>query len=173
MAMMGAAGQQKDSFTPVGEKEKSVVLACDSFHDAESWIAAIEDQLVTLRSPGASHPSLEKKKNLLPPPEVRIKEVEDWVKSSKWQATSVVDGVRILETAGQDRMGKMSPPCMRINVNVNGPVADVFMATINLPPACRTGVIKTIRIVEGIDECTDIIHLSLDSIFVYPSWTGA
>jgi hypothetical protein len=33
--------------------------------------------------------------------------------------------------------------------------------------------VKNIRIVENIDNFNDIIHIKLEPIYVYPTWTGA
>jgi hypothetical protein len=59
-----------------------------------------------------------------------------------------------------------------VNISVSGSALDVFMAVMNLPPACRTGTIKSIRVVESINNYTDIVHIVLDPVFLMPTWTG-
>ena len=166
-----------------GDKEKEVFLACESYHDAELWVQAIETQLRALSDNVLGLPFLPDRHNLesrmhAPPPEVRIEEVEDWICSSRWRVWSVRDGVRLFEQ--DDRYNTKTiadnnapPPCLRVNVGVSGSALDVFMAVMNLPPACRTGAVRSIRVVESINNYTDIVHIVLDPVFTYPTWTGS
>jgi hypothetical protein len=63
-------------------------------------------------------------------------------------------------------------PCLRINVALNSSTSDVYMTIMNYPPNCRSGIIKSVSLVEYIDNNTDIIHIVLDPIYIYPTWTG-
>ena len=180
MGMGAAAGGSAVAFNqPVGEKEKSVILACDSYHDAEHWVQVIDQQLSAMRASGVVPSSTEfVARTYAPPAHVRLTEVEEWIKSSKWQVYSVADGVRVFEyQPTEEQSGAAAatpaPPCLRVNVGVNGSASDVFMAVMNMPPACRTGAVRTVRIVESIDNCTDVVHIVLEPIFVYPTWTGS
>lgn len=178
MAYLGSTNNLEFSQS-VGEKDISVVLACDTHTEAEMWTHAIGDQLHILQGVpipngggGYKHVS----------PTVRLSEVEEWVKISKWKVFSVADGIRVFENVREDAGGggssssseasKLRPPCLRVNIGVNGSVADVFMAVMNLPASCRTGCIRSIRVVDTIDNCRDIVHIMLEPIFVYPTWTA-
>jgi hypothetical protein len=179
------------------EKEKVLYLACESYPDAKVWVDALEMQIRALSMadgvlglsylPGSrvsTDPT--RRHEPPPPPEVRLEEVEDWINSTRWKTWTVKDGVRIFEQAfGDERPYTSSsssssfsgvdcnlPPCLKINVGVNGSALDVMAAMIEMPAACRTGVIKSIRVVETINNCTDIIHVILEPIFVYPTWTA-
>jgi hypothetical protein len=126
-----------------------------------------------------------------------LEEIEQWVKSSKWKMFTIDQGVRIFEQAENDgslvaghggrgiggllsginsiisiKVPHMPPPCLRVNIPMAGSATEIFMAVMNLPAACRTGIIETLRVVETIDNYTDIIHLSLEAIYLAPSWTG-
>jgi hypothetical protein len=112
---------------------------------------------------------------------VRIEEVEEWVNSSKWKVWSIRDGVRIFEQfVSDDRAalgetpssGSNLPPCLRVSMGVNGSVLDVSNAILNLPPACRTGAIKSLRVVETLNNNTEVVHIVLEPIFIYPTWTA-
>jgi hypothetical protein len=46
------------------------------------------------------------------------------------------------------------------------------MAVMNLPPLCRTGSVKSIRIVESINNYTDVVHIVLDAAYTFPTWTA-
>lgn len=176
------------------DREKQVFLACESYHDAELWVQAIESQLKSLGDSALDQPFQQRKVRLgfrrhAAPPEVRIEEVEEWICSSRWRVWSVRDGVRLFEQSNYDDLPSSngsgsgghngldnglssSPPCLRVNMSVSGSALDVFMAVMNLPPACRTGTIKSIRVVESINNYTDIVHIVLDPVFLYPTWAG-
>ena len=84
------------------EKEKTLVLACDSYQEAERWVNVIEAQTRALANssvgsnfiPGRINRSSRKHEA---PSSVRLEEVEDWVKSSKWRVWTVDQGLRIFE----------------------------------------------------------------------------
>ncbi len=48
----------------------------------------------------------------------------------------------------------------------------VVRQLMNMPPACLTGVVRSMRVVESMDNQTDIVHLVLDGLYLYPTWTG-
>jgi hypothetical protein len=176
------------------DREKQVFLACESYHDAELWVQAIETQLRALGDQSQDNSYVPGKIRLgfrrhAAPPEVRIEEVEEWIGSSRWRVWSVHDGLRLFEQSNYDDLPSSNgsgsgghngfdnglssvPPCLRVNISVSGSALDVFMAVMNLPPACRTGTIKSIRVVESINNYTDIVHIVLDPVFLMPTWTG-
>ena len=175
------------------DKEKQIFLACESYHDAELWVQAIEAQLRTLGDfseqshiPGKVRLGFRRH---AAPPEVRIEEVEEWISSSRWRVWSVRDGLRLFEQSNYDDLPSTNgcgsgghngydngltsvPPCLRVNISVSGSALDVFMAVMNLPPGCRTGTIKSIRVVESINNNTDVVHMVLDPVFLNPTWSG-
>ncbi len=208
------------------QKEKSLVLACESYQDAERWTSAIEAQIADLDDTGAVSTTTAavgaaeflsrvpyRQRKHTPRPEVRIADVEEWVTNSKWKVFSVYEGVRLMQQVlpseasnaiegngcyqeqffsngmsslrGKSSGGGSSrssnsgggggagiPPCMRVNQSINASAADTFMSVFNFSAALRTGVINSIRIVENIDNYTDIIHLKLESVYIAPTWTG-
>jgi hypothetical protein len=195
VGMGAAAGGSAMAMTQAStDKEKQVFLACESYHDAEVWVQAIESQLRLLGDSTHDQAYVPGKIRLgfrrhAAPPEVRIEEVQEWIGSSRWRVWSIRDGLRIFEQSNYDDAASSngsgtgghngydnglvsSPPCLRVNINVSGSALDVFMAIMNLPPACRTGTIKSIRVVESINNYTDVVHIILDPVFLYPSWAG-
>jgi hypothetical protein len=121
MMYSGMSGAHKFDHTfsdPIGSKDKSVVLACEMYSDAEAWIHAIYDAAhvaVVTKPHDANNLNKDSKRLLVsqtrtlkrhvPPADVRISDVEDWVKSSTWKLFSVTDGVRIFEhQAGVDSL---------------------------------------------------------------------
>jgi hypothetical protein len=164
--------------------QRQIVLSCESERDAKLWIDALNEQIRELgdshMGPTPGH-TVESTRNE-PPPEHRLDEVEEWIKSTKWRVYDVFEGVRIFEQNFSDdsgdsvsiRANEMSnePPCLRVNVPINGPVNDAYSALMTLPASCRTGIIKSLRVVTSIDNNTDIIHLALDQTYLHPSWTG-
>lgn len=184
---MGYLWGSSTSSTPV-EKEKCVILACENYNDALRWVQAIQQSI--LQQTAAVNNQVDRKADTNathhpPPTDVRLTEVEEWVRHSNWKVYVVVDGIRIFENnasavgAGprdsrqsHQQARSRCPPCLRINLGVSGNTGDVFMTVMNSPPGCRTGILKDLRIVESIDNCTDIIHVTLDPIYVYPTWTG-
>jgi hypothetical protein len=171
--------------SPVGDKDKITLFAADRYEDAEIWVKAIEDQIRVLSGPTAANASNQpaaaavQVMKVPPPPDIRITEVENWLKSTAWKVYNVVDGARVFEYVGNENgRGKAtssvkSPPCLRMNIGMTGSVGDVFLTIMNLPPSCRNGTIKSLRVVDTIDNCTDIIQIVLEPSYVPPTWTGA
>lgn len=169
------------------DKVKSVMLAVDTFHEAEVWIQSIEDQIACLQSNENVSNNLSTQRNI-PPPHVRLDDIESWLKSSQWRVYSVLNGVRIFEllsTIGNHNdtnyasslssSVSLDPsllPCLRVNIGISAGVSDVFTAVMAMPPSVRTGSIKSFRIVEVIDSFTDIIYMALEPVFVHISMTA-
>lgn len=176
-------------------KERVLLLASDSYHEAENWVNAIETQIQDLGDHALGSPTVggmqsqfrSRKHN--PRPEVRLDEVEEWITVSKWKLCDVYQGLRLLSLSTGDRDDEQTyfqsfftnrssenpqsaAPCMRVNLAVNGSAADTFSGIINFSKSLRTGIVKNIRIVENIDNFNDIIHIKLEPIYVYPTWTG-
>eukprot|EP01032_Pedospumella_encystans_P021487 gene21487-24373_t len=201
---MGAAGGGAAAAMSSGEsKERSLVLASDSYHEAQNWRNAIEAQINDMGDQllgfGAGHgdAALRRSRNhAAVRPEVRLQEVEDWITTSKWKIYDVYEGVRLLQishppeatavtnngntgatvrnnlTAFVSNNKLEEAPCMRVNIGINASTADTFSAIINFSNSLQTGIIKSMRIVENIDNFTDVIHLKLEPMFLYPSWTA-
>ena len=186
------------------EKERSLTLACETYNDAEQWVHAIEAQIRELGDYILGLPfipgRLKQTSKNSAPPQVRLEEINEWIRSSKWRVFDIVQGIRIFEqhtslsssetsdeivqsnsvscrrqTSSTNASGMTPyldhPPCLRINIAMNGSPTDVFMTIMNLPPPCLTGVIKSLRVVESIDNHTDVIHIVLQPLFVHPTWT--
>lgn len=197
---MGAAGGGAAMALSSGEgKERSLVLASDSYHEAQNWRNAIESQINDMGDHllgFGGHDALRRNRNhAAVRPEVRLQEVEDWITTSKWKIYDVYEGVRLLQishpdaqTHSQNSSGGATvrnnltafasnkqpdeAPCMRVNIGINASTADTFSAIINFSNSLQTGIIKSMRIVENIDNFTDVIHVKLEPMFLYPSWTG-
>ena len=179
-------------------KEKFLTLASDTYGEAERWTHAIADQIARLReNDGSFSPDrLKIVSRNAPPPEVRLEEVEKWMRWSKWRISVIIDGFRIFEQIEEEsvpagarsdvlalasamiqsqtsaRKSINNMPCLRTNITIHAPPADVFMTLMNMSPGCRTGVVRSLRIVESMDNQTDIVHLTLDPMYIYPTWTG-
>lgn len=176
-------------------------LACESHADASNWIEAIEQTLKEMaHSSGEFSNARQLDRRNVPPPGVRIKEVDEWFKSSHWKICSILQGVRIFEQVGSSELlssdrGASNPavvietssceapsqirassyshvPCYRVNIGVNSCPLDVFKTIMSLPAGCRSGAIKQMRVIQSIDNYTDIVHIILEPIYVYPTWTA-
>ena len=170
-----------DQSDPPNSREKNVVFACDRYIDAEKWVNAILMQIHNAQPNNSTTGQSFSKPVYAPPPDVRLTDVEEWVKSAKWKVCSVENGVRIFEIApvGAPKNelfsllpAKRAPPCLRISVPLGRSASDVFSTVMSYPPSCLTGVLKAVTVVESIDNATDIIHITLDPIFIAPTWTG-
>jgi len=170
-----------DQSDPPNSREKNVVFACDRYIDAEKWVNAILMQIHNAQPNNSTTGQSFSKPVYAPPPDVRLTDVEEWVKSAKWKVCSVENGVRIFEIApvGAPKNelfsllpAKRAPPCLRISVPLGRSASDVFSTVMSYPPSCLTGVLKGVTVVESIDNATDIIHITLDPIFIAPTWTG-
>jgi hypothetical protein len=200
---MGAAGGGAAAAMSNSEgKERTLLLASDSYHEAENWVNAIEAQIQDLGDQILGLPQMgggakgRKMRSHAVRPEVRLQEVEDWITTSKWKIYDVYEGVRLLQIAATpaDTSAPTSPsasvknstsafasiagaraegaPCMRVNIGINASTADTFSSIINFSTSLQTGIIRSVRTVESIDNFTDIIHLKLEPMFLYPTWTG-
>ena len=202
---MGAAGGGAAVALNSGDqKERSLVLASDSYHEAQNWRTAIETQINDMGDHLLGFSNLQgdvalrrNRNHAAVRPEVRLQEVEDWITTSKWKIYDVYEGVRLLQIshppaettanssandgnttvrnnltafASVNRTGDV--PCMRVNIGINASTADTFSSIINFSNSLQTGIIKSMRIVESIDNFTDVIHVKLEPMFLYPSWTG-
>ena len=195
--MLGWAGfSSAETITfnnPISDKDKQILFATDKYEDAAAWVQHIESSLRSLPSVSTgptvaiSAVSSGSRNKISPPSETRLGEVETWMKSSAWRVYCVEDGVRVFEYGGEDKIYTSSPmpfgdskpkhlthtpPCLRVNVSMTGSVSDVFMTLMSLPPSCRTGIVKSIRVVETIDNYMDVVHIMLDSLYIFPTWTG-
>ena len=194
VALGAAAGGSTLALNQVlGDSERYILLACDSYHEAEMWVHAIESQIQEIGDNLLDMPNLPNGHRLsissrrhAPPPEVRLQEVEEWIRSSKWKMKTVFEGLRIYEHmytlddsnnlynhVDGSRLSRFNlPPCARVNLSVNASASDVFLTIMNLPASCRTGTIKNMTVVETIDNYTDIIHMQLDALYLWPTWTS-
>ncbi len=185
MVLAGAATNSAERMpygTKLDKKEKNLTLACDSYADADKWIVAIQGELKRL---GGS-PELVSSDYIGdggPPLESRLEDVEEWIHSSRWRATKIVHGIRIFEQidsasatdplAGDTQKSSTSgSSCLRVMLPMNTTPSDVFTTLMNMPPSCRTGVIKTFRVVESLSSYADIVHIVMDPVYAFPVWTA-
>jgi nitrate reductase NapE component len=157
-------------------KEKQIYLSCESFHDAELWVQAIDSQSKAFTENNLLYMPERIKlgfKRHAASPDVHLKEVEDWISSSRWRVQSVKEGLRLFQQSDDDSHSAISSyPFLRINIGMCCSTQQAFTAIMNLPPSCRTGSIRSIGIVEKINENTDVVHIILDRVFVFPTWSA-
>lgn len=164
------------------EKEHSLILASENQLEAEAWAQLLAIHVRDLSSEAKamsgsglsfvpSHISRWSMKHG-PSPGERLEEVEEWVRSSVWRNACIEQGVRLLElTPDADKQGPVNLPCMRVSMSMSGSATDIFMAIMTLPPLCRTGILRSMRVVQNIDNYTDVVHITLAPLYMYPSWT--
>ena len=201
---MGAAGGgAAAAMNSTENKDRILILAADSYHEAENWVNAIEAQIQDMGDQFFGLPNMSNSNNRIITrkirnqairPEIRLQEVEDWITTSKWKIYDVYEGVRLLQivrtvdttntttsttststnilTSSSSFNNNTTIPCMRVNIGINASTADTFSSIINFSNSLQTGIIKSMRIVESIDNFTDVIHLKLEPMFLYPTWTG-
>ena len=174
-----------------GEKEKFLTLACDTYGDAERWTHAIETQIRVLAETLHEFPF----KNIYgdnsvmgrnAPPEKKLESVQEWVRWSQWKQSAVLNGTRILERDLTSMTGPQNgeisptlastvpspPPCLRVNMSVNTSTTDGFITLMNMPPTALSGIVKLFRVIESMDNHTDIVYVELDAVYICPTYTG-
>lgn len=104
--------------------------------------------------------------------EARLQDVEDWMRSSKWKVAKIVEGLRLLEPVSPSKASVARPPCYRVDVPINASATNTFQCIMYLPPLCLTGIIKSMRVLQTIDNSTDIIHVKLQPVYTFPTWTA-
>jgi len=190
---MGAAGGGAAvALSPSENSVRSLILACDSYHEAECWVNSLEAQIHSLGDqllglPNISSPPAARSRSHTHAvrPEVRLRDVQSWISSSRWRIFDVYEGVRLLQLASIPLAEGAAPskffaapppsaaaPCMRVNIGINGSTSDTFSRIINFSNSLQTGLVRSMRIVENVDNFTDVIHLKLEPLFLYPSWTA-
>jgi hypothetical protein len=174
-------------------KERSITLACNTYEEAEGWVNAIETQILELGDNVFGISSVPQRRlpnrgnKSAPHPEVRLDEVEEWLHSTKWRACDTYAGLRLFEPVPDDEQTSYdslfspsqakqvevaTPTCLRVNVDVNTSPSDAFAAVMLFGTNLKSGVIQSVRIVENLDNQTDIIHVKFNPIFLFPTWTA-
>lgn len=186
MLLAGAATAGGDRGPGGGDrKEKHLTLGCDKLIDAEKWVQAVQAEIVKIGGSKELVSSDYWSGDSGPPLEVRLEEVEGWIRSTRWRVHRLMHGIRVFEqnrsdpsdSYGSDKFSLSSgstsqAPCLRINLGMNASPAHVFSTIMSMPPACRTGTIKSFGLVESITQYVDIVHITLDPVFIFPSWTA-
>ena len=196
VGMGAAAGGGAVAMSNSGEyKEKTISLACDTYNEAETWANAIETQIQESADGMLGLPSLSKQKvpyrsaKQTPQPGVRLDDVEEWIASTRWKVCDIYEGVRILEpvsSAEDDQsyyesffngtttknIEPQSSPCLRINLSVTASAADAFSTIINFTNPMKAGIIQNLKVIENVDNNTDVVHLKLHPMYLNPTWTG-
>lgn len=198
---MGAAaggGAAAISQSGKSEKEKFLTLACDTYKDAERWTDAIETQIRELGDSLYEFPLVRGPTSGLTsrniPPEKKLEAVEQWIRWSKWKLNSVLHGIRIFEQDNSPPSSSLSSAAannsdltkslqsengtnynsnlLRVNVGMTAPAYDVFTILMNMPQACLSGILRSCRVIESMDNQTDIIYLELNPVYLYPTSTS-
>lgn len=175
-------------------EEKAIFLGFDNFDLAEKWRIAIESVIQDLSDEAVGlsrHRKGVRRLQAPPHPDVRLSELEEWMTNTRWKVFDTYEGVRILEPyipedgdiPYQESFFHSSEstltdadyetaPCFRVNVSVNGSVTDTFSSIINALEAIKAGVVQEMKVIHSIDDNTDIVHMKLHPVFLYPTWTG-
>lgn len=59
-----------------------------------------------------------------------------------------------------------------MNLSINGSANEVYSLLMEMPQSCRSGVMKSVRVLSTIENHTDVIHLTLEQLYLHPTWTG-
>jgi len=192
---MGSGSNGNNALINGEVKERSLVLGCDTYQEALSWVDAIEFQVQELaeatlgQCPSSNTKFMFQSKKSLPHPEVRIDDVEDWITNTRWKVVDTFEGLRILEpwkyndielphnemffhSNSSKNIDVVNTPCMRVNLNVNASSWDAFSAIMNFSNPLKSGIVHSIRVVENIDNGTDVIHMRLNPVYLQPTWTA-
>jgi len=70
------------------------------------------------------------------------------------------------------KAAKASLPCRKVQVAVRGTPLEAFIALISVPCRVLNGVVESVRNVERLDDQSDVIHLTLKPLFLWPTWTA-
>lgn len=131
-----------------------------------------------------------------------LKDVDRWTRATRWRPWGVYNGVRVYEldqvttrtgvvkrppastsTAAQKggskgglgtwgKAAKAPLPCRKVQVAVRGTPLETFIALISVPCRVLNGVVESVRNVERLDDQSDVIHLTLKPLFLWPTWTA-
>ena len=206
------------------DNDRHIILACDTYHDAQMWVHAIDSQLLELQSKGGANTTVAARSSsnnnnraphgnsasdrssarslrqkYLPPPGVRIREVESWIRATQWDLHSVLDGIRLLkprkgvvgtttnnnvdekvqQPANRSWVDKIyrvddttvsnDLPCLRVNTTVKYSPQQTLQYILDMSSASLSGPIKSVRVVEKLEPYLDIIHVILESMELYPT----
>jgi hypothetical protein len=189
MLLAGAATAGGERPASGDRREKHLTLGCDKLIDAERWVAAVQGEIVKIGGCKELVSSDYWSGDAGPPLEVRLEEVEGWIRSTRWRVHRLMHGIRVFEqtvagtdsasdsfefgTAPSPGAGSLAAaPCLRINLGMNASPAHVFGTIMSMPPACRTGTVQSFGLVETLTQFVDIVHLTLDPVYLFPSWTA-
>jgi hypothetical protein len=168
----------------------------------ENAIMELGDTVYGLSSASHRRMTLRGNRSTTPHPEVRIDEIEDWLHNTRWKACDTYAGLRLFEPCYEEEGHHTSSsaaantssfsssydaffnantvkqvdiqiaPCLRVNIDVNTTPSDAFASIMLFGTSTKSGVIQTVRIIENLDNQTDIIHLKFSPVFLFPTWTG-
>lgn len=195
VGMGAAAGGSAAALVNNDSKERSIVLGCDTYQEALSWLNSIDFQIQEVADSNLGGGNVTKlgfqyhSKKPMPHPDIRIDDVEEWITSTRWKVVDTFEGLRILEPwslgdseipyneaffspNSSKNVDIVNTPCMRVNLNVSASSWDAFSAIMNFSNPLKSGIVHSIRVVENIDNGTDIIHLKLNPVYLQPTWTG-
>jgi hypothetical protein len=188
-----AAGSAVAMSNPNSGKERAIILACNTYEEAEAWVNAIETQILELGDNVFGISSVPQRRlpnrgnKSAPHPEVRLEEVEDWLHNTKWKACDTYAGLRLFEPVMEEEPSNYDslftpvqvkqvdipvPTCLRVNVDISTSPSDAFAAVMLFGTNLKSGIIQSVRIVENLDNQTDIVHVKFNPLFLFPTWTG-
>ena len=179
-------------------KEREVVLAADTAYDAHGWVLALENQIASMSPPpgsgffGIVDQGVPKDGNRRHPgtgqlavessrigtfggaskaaPAMRLKDVNDWVKRSKWTVADTRNGIRYYHKDGHS---PMDPACARINITIAGSSTEVLKEVLSMPALCQNGPVEKIRLVERLESYVDIVHITCREMELQPSMVAS
>ena len=126
----------------------------------------------------------------------KLEEVDRWTRSTRWRPWALYNGLRIYELdhatlggsgggggGGKEkgagaagtalrRDNRCPLPCRRLQVAVRGTPLEAFIALVSVPPRVAHGVVESVRVVERLDDQSEVIHLALKPLFLWPTWTA-
>ena len=135
------------------------------------------------------------------PPEKKLEAVEQWLRWSKWKLSTVLHGIRIYEqdkltssmtattitdsttniNTSPSRLNKSyqsesaisyGSQLLRVNVGMCASPYDVFTVLMNMPQPCLSGIIRSCKVIESMDNQTDIIYLELNPVYLTSTYTS-
>ena len=81
-------------------------------------------------------------------------------------------GAAAAAAAALRRENRSPLPCRRLQVAVRGTPLEAFIALVSVPPRVSHGVVESVRNVEKLDDQSDVIHVALKPLFLWPTWTA-
>lgn len=186
-------------------------FAASEEHDAHKWIEAINSQISALKNNGMFSPivrgsgggigtnkykfsnnsSSNNNSSSAGSNVTRIREVNEWLRNTKWVMNGVHDGIRIYRQNRKfdsDVNSQVSnnnhnngnanaienSSCFRVNLSLNASPSETLKTVLNMPSFCRNGPISEVTVIESskTDPYVDVIHVVCNPQYIYPIMTS-